>query len=236
MKFAIIAAGDGSRLRSEGISEPKPLLRVGGATMIERLLRLFSAAHPSEIVCIVNEQGQAVVQFVESLALQPRPRILIRSTPSSLHSLVALADWLGAEPFVLATTDSVFRESEWWTFLRHCEGREGVDGVLAVTDYIHDERPLCVELDERDRIRSFRDDAQGLTYATGGIYYFRPPLLDDMREAVACGVERLRNALRHVLAKGRVLEVFRFSRIVDVDHVNDIPAAEALVAAVDTVT
>ena len=34
MKYAIIAAGEGSRLAREGIWEPKPLVEVGG----ERLL------------------------------------------------------------------------------------------------------------------------------------------------------------------------------------------------------
>ena len=41
MKYAIIAAGDGSRLAAEGVAEPKPLVRVGGRPLIDRLLDVF---------------------------------------------------------------------------------------------------------------------------------------------------------------------------------------------------
>ena len=41
MKFAIIAAGEGSRLAREGVDLPKPLVTVGGEPMIERLARIF---------------------------------------------------------------------------------------------------------------------------------------------------------------------------------------------------
>ena len=34
MKFAIIAAGEGSRLAQEGVEEPKPLVSVCGQPMI----------------------------------------------------------------------------------------------------------------------------------------------------------------------------------------------------------
>ena len=41
MKYAIIAAGEGSRLAEEGISAPKPLVKVGGQCLVDRLIRVF---------------------------------------------------------------------------------------------------------------------------------------------------------------------------------------------------
>ena len=41
MKFAIIAAGDGLRLAQEGVTESKPLVRVRGEQLIDRLIRIF---------------------------------------------------------------------------------------------------------------------------------------------------------------------------------------------------
>ncbi len=43
MIYAIIAAGQGSRLAGEGISFPKPLVRVGKETLIGRLVRIMAS-------------------------------------------------------------------------------------------------------------------------------------------------------------------------------------------------
>ena len=52
MNFAIIAAGDGSRLAQEGIKSPKPLIRINGEIMIERLVRIFLKAGASSVIII----------------------------------------------------------------------------------------------------------------------------------------------------------------------------------------
>ena len=36
MKFAIISAGEGSRLSQEGVALPKPLVQLNGVAMIDR--------------------------------------------------------------------------------------------------------------------------------------------------------------------------------------------------------
>ena len=89
MKYAILAAGNGSRLMQEGELTPKPLVKVGGEALIERLLRVFMANDATEIAVICNPQMTAVAAYLE--AIQKRGEIplryLVRSTPSSMHSL-----------------------------------------------------------------------------------------------------------------------------------------------------
>ena len=89
MKYAILAAGDGSRLVQEGETRPKPLIRVGGETLIDRLLRVFMTNDATEIAVICNPQMTAVAAYLESVRLagQIPLRYMIRSTPSSMHSL-----------------------------------------------------------------------------------------------------------------------------------------------------
>ena len=41
MKYALIAAGQGSRLVSEGVKVPKPLVQVGGTPLLSRLFRIL---------------------------------------------------------------------------------------------------------------------------------------------------------------------------------------------------
>ena len=67
MKFAIIAAGEGSRLAEEGITTPKPLIPLNGVPMIERLVRIFAANDAEEIVIIVNHLRPETEKFVRHL-------------------------------------------------------------------------------------------------------------------------------------------------------------------------
>ena len=48
MKFAIISAGEGSRLLQEGVALPKPLVQLNGVAMIDRLIQILSLIHISE--------------------------------------------------------------------------------------------------------------------------------------------------------------------------------------------
>ena len=41
MNYAIIAAGEGSRLFQEGVQAPKPLVKVQDECLIDRLIRIF---------------------------------------------------------------------------------------------------------------------------------------------------------------------------------------------------
>lgn len=41
MKFAIISAGEGSRLSQEGVALPKPLVQLNGVAMIDRLIQIL---------------------------------------------------------------------------------------------------------------------------------------------------------------------------------------------------
>ena len=56
MKYAIIAAGNGSRLAKEGITVPKPLVQINGETLIDRLIRVFCNNNATEIVVVCNEE------------------------------------------------------------------------------------------------------------------------------------------------------------------------------------
>lgn len=68
MKFAIIAAGEGSRLSQEGAKLPKPLTLLAGTAMIERLIRIFVDNGADEIVVIVNEENVLTKNFLEELS------------------------------------------------------------------------------------------------------------------------------------------------------------------------
>lgn len=235
MKFAIIAAGEGSRLAAEGITTPKPLVKVGGEHLIDRLIRIFMANYAEEIVVICNDRTALVGRHLMELqrdGLDGRPvplRFVMKSTPSSMHSFSEISKYLEDGPFVLTTVDTIFSESEFKSYVR-CFNKaleEGAaDGVMGVTDYIDDEKPLHVAVDSGMRVTGFLDSCDCPHYISGGIYGLDGKAVRVLRLCMENGLERMRNFQRALVAVGVKLQAYPFSKVLDIDHAADIDKAE----------
>lgn len=236
MKFAIIAAGEGSRLAAEGIRQPKPLVEVNGEPIIDRLIRVFLNNDAEEIVVICNDLTTLVSQHLVGLqrdGLKGRPvplRFVVKSTPSSMHSFYEICSYLEGGPFVLTTVDTIFREEEFGRYVnafRQLVKTGGWDGLMGVTDYIDDEKPLYVAADDDLTVSGFLDHDDHPRYISGGIYGLTPPAIDTLRGCIARGESRMRNFQRALLHDGRRLKAYPFSKVLDIDHASDIQKAEA---------
>lgn len=233
MKFAIIAAGEGSRLANEGVATPKPLVCLNGEPMIDRLIRIFISHNASSISLIVNREMNEVYEHTRRLKLSVPLHIIHKSTPSSMHSFYELSPTLGDEKFCLTTVDTVFREEEFSAYIQAFETCEA-DGLLAVTDYIDDEKPLYVETDECKYIQGFRDENYpGARYISGGIYCLDNKSLPILHKTIESGMSRMRNYQRQLVASGLRLQAWPFSKIIDVDHQEDIRKAETFLQNTD---
>lgn len=227
MKLAIISAGDSSRMISEGISIPKPLIRINGKPILQRIIEIGIKNGASSINCIINSKFPELNKFFEDNNFGVPVNLIIKSTPSSMHSLFELSKLLADDSFCLTTADTVFLEHEFNNFIEYAKSKNNASGILGITNFIDDEKPLCVKL-VGERIISFLDKKDGLEYATGGIYYFSSDIFRMIESALDKRIERLRNFLRLLIENGFVLNAFKFSKIVDVDHVKDIKVAEEL--------
>ena len=206
---------------------PKPLVSINGIPLIERLIRSYSRCGISEIVCIVNEYSLQVKTYIESKRFSIPIRFVIKTTPSSMHSLFELAPHLMDGQFLLSTVDSIFNEDELSGFLKYAQEHQSVDGILAATNFVDDENPLFIELDDANRITSFGKSAK-TNWVTGGLYVFSQSIFREIDAAERQGIQRLRNFLGHLLEQKYRLEGFPFSKIVDVDHLHDIVTAEEM--------
>lgn len=226
MKYAILAAGEGSRLAQEGIELPKPLVRLNGEAMIDRLIRIFEANDAEEILIITNNLTPLTQTHLHEMqATHPRVRLVVRTTPSSMHSFHALMPLLGEGKFCLTTVDTIFREDEFAAFIREFQASEG-DGMMAVTDFIDDEKPLYISTDEALRITGFHDEPNGCRYISGGIYCLTDRSFAILTHCIEGGLSRMRNFQRQLVADGLHLTARPFSQILDVDHAEDIVKAE----------
>ena len=232
MDYAIIAAGEGSRLAQEGVKWPKPLVKLNGVALIDRLIDVFLRNNASSINIIVNEQMTEVQAHLKALRLPVPFHLLIKSTPSSMHSFYELSRIWQGEEICLTTVDTIFREEEFSGYIQTFRQEKTLDGLMAVTDYIDDEKPLYVQTNEQLDIVSFLDRTNGeCRYISGGIYCLRKPAIGVLEKAIQAGMSRMRNYQRQLIAEGLQLKAYPFSKIIDVDHAEDIVKAEAFVQA-----
>ncbi|GGN02251.1 hypothetical protein GCM10010967_41090 [Dyadobacter beijingensis] len=228
MNYAIIAAGEGSRLAKEGFTLPKPMVSLHGEMLIDRLIGIFIRNNAEKILVIINEESPLLEMHLMGLSENLPIQIVKKSTPSSLHSVYELfKSEPGLSEVCLTTTDTVFREEEFSAFISEFAESKDLEGQMAVTAFIDDESPLYVAVDDDDRITAFTDENSTDTpFVSGGIYCLRRKAIDIVNVAVENGVSRMRNFQRQLVTDGLHLKAYPFTKIVDVDHVSDIQTAE----------
>lgn len=235
MKFAIIAAGDGSRLAQEGVTEPKPLVKVRGERLIDRLIRIFMGNNATEIVVICNEQMSDVashLKMIQGKGLNGLPvplRFVVKSTPSSMHSFYELRNFLRDDPFILTTVDTIFDESEFHDYVLSFQDKiaQGTDALMGVTDYIDDEKPLYVGVDNVMCINGYYDTPQADSrFISAGIYGLTAPSLNILEACIEKGESRMRNFQRALVAAGLQIEAYPLTKVFDIDHIDDIRKAD----------
>lgn len=226
MKFAILAAGEGSRLALEGVALPKPLVKVNGEAMIDRLIRIFNLCGAEDIYIITNNLTKLTQNHLRKLQKKDNKiHLIVKTTPSSMHSFFELRQVMGNGKFCLTTVDTIFREEEFGQYIQTWENSDD-DGCMAVTDYIDDERPLYIATDERLYITNFLDD-EPEPYISGGIYGLDDTCFHVLDKCISAGQSRMRNFQRQLVKDGLRLKAYPFSKILDIDHASDIKKAEA---------
>lgn len=234
MNYAIIAAGQGSRLSGEGEALPKPLVTLGGRPMIERPVDILSRTGAESIRVIVNDRMTGVADCLSSLAATYPVSYVVRTTGGSMESFHELAKGLDrTQPFCLMTVDTVFRPEEFAQFISDFEADPEADGYMGVTTYVADEKPLFVAATPEGDITGFLDHpVPDVRYISGGIYALRPGALDILDDCAASGVSRMRDFQRALVAAGMRLKAWEFTKIIDVDHVGDLREARRFIADV----
>ena len=235
MKYAIIAAGEGSRLSQEGIKMPKPLVRINGERLIDRLIRVFAENDADSIIVAYRKSMTDVAEHLENIKRNgiggkhiPLEYVGV-DTPSSMHSFFAISDKLEDSEFCLTTVDTVFDEHAFKDYIRHFNSvikEHAADGAMAVTGYIDDEKPLYVSTDDDMNITAFLDDNKECKYVSAGIYGLTPQTINILKDCMANGESRMRNFQRALLRNGMRLKAADIGKTFDIDHASDIIKAE----------
>ncbi|MCZ2267929.1 MAG: NTP transferase domain-containing protein [Ignavibacteriales bacterium] len=231
LDLGIIAAGEGSRLKAEGIQLSKPMIPIYGKPLIQWIIESAFNSGIDKINCIINEHSNDLKLYLNEYNSTHKINLLVKNTVSSFHSLKEISQFL-TPPFLIATADSIFRENEFKTFIEFGMNASNADVIVASTDFIDDEKPLYIKLDEDGGVVDFYDTADNFEFVTGGLYLFKKEIRDEISDAIVADTNQLRNFLRFLIKKEFRIQTFRFSKIIDVDHISDIKAAESYLSEI----
>ena len=224
----IIAAGKGSRLVAHG--EPKPLVRLGGSTLIERVMCTAAEAGVRGFCIVTGHLAESIERFVPA-----SPRLagfdveFVRNPDFDRENGLSVARAAGrtGERFVLLMSDHLFEARILSRLL--AEPIAGDEVILAVDTRIHDHP--TVDLDDVTKVRveggAIRDIGKGLTDYNAfdtGIFLCTPALFAALGESAARGDFSLSGGIRALAARGKA-RVFDVGDGLWID-VDDTPAYE----------
>ncbi len=219
----IIAAGEGSRLRRDGVAVPKPLVRVAGMPLIERVIRNFETAGIHRVVVIVNDRDRACADWIRAHVPHLTVDCIVKTTASSLESFLEVTRAAEGGRMLVSTVDAWCPPSDFSRFVAAATARPSDDTVLGVTPLVADEKPLWVDLDGDGRVSAL-GETHG-AFVTAGLYLVPERI---RRLAPPRELGRLRDFLAWLHRSGHALWGTVLPAVVDVDRAEDVARAEAL--------
>jgi choline kinase len=113
MKAVILAAGQGTRIRSVHGEHPKCLIEVDETTILDHQLEALSMAGINEVAIVVGYEKEQIVAHVRSKALSDNQRIhFIENSAfaitNNIYSLWLACDWLRGDSFIVLNADVIF--------------------------------------------------------------------------------------------------------------------------------
>jgi choline kinase len=232
LQGAIIAAGRGERLRRDGDDIPKPLVMLGGETLLARQARAMLRAGARSVIAIVNSETASIIDR-DKIALPNELSLMVRDTANSMESLLALGEVLSLGNFLLTTVDAIIADAEFEKFIVASSGiitksdRRGFDAVLGIVKWHGDKKPLFAKISEQREIVSLGDDEAMMV--TAGVYLLPSRIFDFADQARRANLSALRRFLAMLIDQGLRLGAVELADAIDIDEAADLAAARAAV-------
>jgi len=206
----ILAAGNGSRIRTVAGSLPKPLVTFNDRPLLEHVLLGARDAGIERFVIVVGYRGDAIRSWVADRRL-PGMRIQFVENPEYNKAngvSVLKARHLITEPFLLLMSDHIFESGTAAALLQQHVDKDGA--ILAV-----DRKLDCIfDMDDATKVRCIEDyiidiGKQLTRYEAvdTGMFVCTPALFSSLEQAMMNGDCSLSDGMR-ILAAGRKLRAF----------------------------
>ena len=203
----ILAAGNGTRLRSVSAGLPKPLVAFQGRPILEHILRRAKAAGIEEFVIVLGYRGDLIRKWVESrwtdrarFTWVENPDYHMSNGISALKAQTALRD-----NFLLLMADHLFEtETAKMMVRQRLEPGEVILGVDPHVDRIFDIDDATKVLRRGDRIVDIGKDIVEYDALDTGMFLCTPALFHDLDCASRDGNCSLSDGMRRLARQRRL--------------------------------
>lgn len=220
----IIAAGEGSRLKRDGLRMPKSMVPVADIPLIERVVSNFVKAGITQLQIIFNEDDRECATFVRERFPNLDIQCIVKTTRSSYESFWEVGRRSGPGRILMSTVDWICPEPAFHRFIDQAMCCRQASVVLAVTPFVADEKPLWVTLDLSGRVTAI-GGASG-DVVTAGLYLVSGAIFSQAPHPSTLG--RLRDFLTWLVAEGEPVYGVVMDQVIDIDRAEDLQLAEAL--------
>jgi len=206
VKCLIIAAGQGTRLKSKG--EVKPLVTLLGVPLIERVIRSAMDGGADEFVIITGYQGEQVSNFCHPLAKCLNVEITLIQNDDwkkeNGFSVLKARDIL-TEPFLLLMADHLFDPA----IIRSLQGQSLNDGEVLLAVDTNKNNPL-IDIDDVTKVQ-IKDEAiinigktiDDFNAFDTGIFLCTPAIFDALERAYEIHKDTTLSAAIRILAEDK---------------------------------
>ena len=185
MKLIIPMAGMGKRMRPHTLTTPKPLIKIAGKSIVQRLIEEINTVLSqkiTEISFVIGDFSDEVIENLKNIAkeLNAIPKIYYQEEPlGTAHAVYCAKDSLNDE-VIVAFADTLFKVN--------FELDRTADGVIWTKNVDDPSQYGVVKCDENSIISDFIEKPQEFVSnkAIIGIYYFK-------------SADKLRNELKYLI-------------------------------------
>jgi len=226
-KAAILAAGEGSRLKT--LCEFKPMIPICGIPLVERVMERLLSLGVEEIVVAFNSSEKKMDWNLLPSFKRPEIKVIFVDTPSSMHTLYEVLKVLKPNPdeHILASmVDTIVKEDDFNNYFKTLKSLQKNESCLLLTSFIDDEKPLTAKLTSQNIIESFNCPITHGTVVTSGMYGLSGAIFLHLENELAKGTHKMRNFLSSLLSTEQTLKGFVVEKTLDIDRPEDVLTAE----------
>ena len=215
MKAMILAAGQGSRMQPITKKIPKPLIDVGGISLIERSINQLIAFGVNEFVINVSYLGDQIKEALQSMDRISKIIFIDEPFPYGTGgALVNARDFLGSDPFILSTADIIFDLS-----FRQLPPNVETVHLVAVKNPEHNQGG---DFSIKENFVLIKDEMNDFTYS--GVSVINPNIL-DAHLSREYPFDLWNTVLKPLIAKSMITAHFDDSLWIDVGTVDRLKLA-----------